>query len=274
MAAEPEAEELTFQEISHLNERKAQLKQSYNDYLAGHPEIRSILNDFMCATLLEKPDNVFQFAQNHFAGLAPPAIDEGPPLQPILVLTGPVAVGKATIAGRLKKALEAKGMLQEPKMTTCRKKGVDEVGDDFIFMSREEMTADVENGRFLHYETQNGALYGISYEALQEVVDSGKICLLTIPVRAFKTLRDSGRFDYKSVFFRPPSLEELARRMKNKGLNEEQVTNKTSSAEGELAFAKGKDNFDEVMVNAELKTVVSELQQVLVRESWYQSSLQ
>ena len=62
--------------------------------------------------------------------------------------------------------------------------------------------------------------------------------------------------------------------MKNKGLNEEQITNKTSSAEGELAFAKGKDNFDEVMVNAELKTVVSELQQVLVRESWYQSSLQ
>ena len=58
---------LTFEELSQLNERKLELKRQHNGYMEKHPEITRILADFMCAALLEKPDDVFSFAEAHFS---------------------------------------------------------------------------------------------------------------------------------------------------------------------------------------------------------------
>ena len=33
----------------------------------SHPEIRTILTDFTSSLLLEKPDNIYKFAQNYFS---------------------------------------------------------------------------------------------------------------------------------------------------------------------------------------------------------------
>lgn len=40
----------------------------HTEYLQKHPEIQRILNDFVSATLVEQPADVFDFARNHFAG--------------------------------------------------------------------------------------------------------------------------------------------------------------------------------------------------------------
>ena len=70
---------LSFQEISHLNDRKVSLKDSHFGYLQQHPELRSILADFTAAVLLEKPMKIFPFAAEHFAGLAQ-SPESGPPM--------------------------------------------------------------------------------------------------------------------------------------------------------------------------------------------------
>ncbi|KAH8077579.1 voltage-gated potassium channel [Aureococcus anophagefferens] len=83
---------LSFQEISHLNDRKVSLKDSHFGYLQQHPELRSILADFTAAALLEKPMKIFPFAAEHFAGLAQ-SPESGPPM-----LVG--AARRATRAGK------------------------------------------------------------------------------------------------------------------------------------------------------------------------------
>ncbi|CAN0465631.1 unnamed protein product, partial [Ectocarpus sp. 12 AP-2014] len=37
-------------------------------YLQEHPEVASLLNDFLRAVVEQKPEDIFAFARQHFAG--------------------------------------------------------------------------------------------------------------------------------------------------------------------------------------------------------------
>ena len=63
--------DLTCEEMSMLNERKDVLKAEHEQYVNGHPELKSLLSAFMSAVLMEKPANVLTFAHDHFAALVP-----------------------------------------------------------------------------------------------------------------------------------------------------------------------------------------------------------
>lgn len=54
---------------SLLARPQEELKKQHVEYLSAHPELRHLLNDFMSAVLMEKPTDVYAFAQSHFAGL-------------------------------------------------------------------------------------------------------------------------------------------------------------------------------------------------------------
>jgi hypothetical protein len=44
--------------LAYLSVRKDELIQSHTDYIASHPEIREVLNDFISSVLLHKPVSV------------------------------------------------------------------------------------------------------------------------------------------------------------------------------------------------------------------------
>ena len=62
MSQEDATAQLTFEELSALNDRKLEIKKKHNEYIDQHPEIKSMLNDFMSEVLLEKPADIFVFA--------------------------------------------------------------------------------------------------------------------------------------------------------------------------------------------------------------------
>lgn len=45
--------------LAYLSVRKDELIQSHTDYIASHPEIREVLNDFISSVLLHKPVSSF-----------------------------------------------------------------------------------------------------------------------------------------------------------------------------------------------------------------------
>jgi guanylate kinase len=98
-------QKLTFEEISKLNERKTELKKQHAQYLEEHPEIKNIFSDFRSATLVEKPDDVFAFAKQHFVSSLPTKLKKDPTkgYRPI-VFAGPAGVGKSTLIKMLLKA--------------------------------------------------------------------------------------------------------------------------------------------------------------------------
>ena len=53
--------------------REGALKDEHHAYLESHPEVQSILSDFISAALAEQPADVFEFARTHFARPPPAA---------------------------------------------------------------------------------------------------------------------------------------------------------------------------------------------------------
>ncbi len=70
---------------------KDEIKKEHVDYLGQHPEIRQLLNDFLSTVLLEKPEDVYKFAQDYFSFFHK---EKEPVMHKPLVISGPSGVGK------------------------------------------------------------------------------------------------------------------------------------------------------------------------------------
>ena len=94
-----------------------------------------------------------------------------------LVLVGPPGVGKKTLIRALQKNFP--GQLVDPVRHTARPINPDfEVdGEDGHFVSEERLEADISNGRLFAFGRTGAHLEGISFQAVDDVVASGKVRL-------------------------------------------------------------------------------------------------
>jgi len=58
---------LTYEDITRLHERQEEIKRANSQYLGEHPELKNLVADFTAAILMQKPDDVFKFARDHFS---------------------------------------------------------------------------------------------------------------------------------------------------------------------------------------------------------------
>jgi hypothetical protein len=52
--------------ISEFETRRGDVKVSFQKYMTSHPQVRSLLSDYLQMILLRKPDNVYQFTRDYF----------------------------------------------------------------------------------------------------------------------------------------------------------------------------------------------------------------
>lgn len=60
-------------------------------------------------------------------------------------------------------------------------------GQSYIFVSRPEMEQDIKAARYLEHGEYEGNLYGTKISSIQEVVTSGKMCVLDVNPQVRKT---------------------------------------------------------------------------------------
>ncbi|KAF4696480.1 hypothetical protein FOZ60_000170 [Perkinsus olseni] len=78
-------ESLNCEQRQVFQDREEELREGHEEFLRSHPELRQILNDFIAATLLHQPEDIFEFAKNYFLSFKTPtdttkggvATDEG-----------------------------------------------------------------------------------------------------------------------------------------------------------------------------------------------------
>lgn len=250
---------------------QTELKIGYSDYIAKNQEVKTILNDFMCATLLEKPDNIFEFARAHFSGIQAEFRPQDAGTLVPLVVTGPPGVGKKSLLTRLHKICPEQ--FEDPIAHTSREPNEvlgEKDGVDYYFVTDERITTDIENGKFFHYEPdENGAITGISYEAVDDVIARGRVPVLALPVSSFKLLVGSRHYPtLHKVFLRPHEVDALEARLRERGEDsEEQVTNKLYRAETDMEFSKTDGMFSRIIVNAVLDNALAELKEAVVE--WF-----
>ncbi|XP_015752796.1 PREDICTED: guanylate kinase-like isoform X2 [Acropora digitifera] len=174
-----------------------------------------------------------------------------------LVLCGPSGCGKSTLTNRLLKDHPSKFGFSISHTTRGPRPG--EVnGREYYFTDRASMQKSVDAGEFIEWAIYNGNMYGTSKKAIQDVMDSGKACVLDIDMQGVKKMKNSG-IDCYYIFVKTPSLEELEKRLRSRGTEtEESLSKRLEIAKKELAFAETPGNFNRVIINDDLDRAYNE----------------
>lgn len=171
-----------------------------------------------------------------------------------MVLAGPSGVGKGTVVRELIK--------QKPEVflsvsATTRKPRPEEVHDDhYLFLTEIEFQAEISNGNLLEHAQFAGSWYGTPRKPVEDKINSGKTVILEIDLQGARQVKKSMP-DAFLVFLKPPSIEELKRRLIDRGTeNSIELDTRLKVAIGEL---EAENEFDAVVINEDIQSAVSQL---------------
>ncbi len=176
----------------------------------------------------------------------------------LFVLSGPSGAGKGTVRKEVFRRVE--GLFFSISCTTRSPRPGEVDGVDYRFISREDFVRRIEAGEFLEWAEVHGNLYGTLWSDVENTLSSGRDVVLEIDVKgAFQVMKRCK--DTVSIFLAPPSTEELERRLKNRGSEDEvTIALRLKNALSEMAEA---DKYDHLVVNDDLEHAVEDLERIV-----------
>ncbi|MDO5484184.1 MAG: guanylate kinase [Desulfovibrionaceae bacterium] len=174
-----------------------------------------------------------------------------------LVLSAPSGAGKTTLIKRLLEEFPHFGYSVSCTTRAPRPGEVD--GKDYIFLQREEFERLRAEKHFAEWAEVHGNLYGTPLAPTRAMLQQGKDVLFDIDVQGAAQLKlslEEARF----VFILPPSLEELERRLRSRGQDDEAtIERRLGNARQEMQEARW---YDALVVNDDLDTAYDALRAV------------
>ncbi|QBG49303.1 guanylate kinase [Verrucomicrobia bacterium S94] len=197
----------------------------------------------------------------------PPAVRTSRPL--LIVVSAPSGCGKSTLCDRLVE--EFPKIVYSVSCTTRAPRGEEQDGVEYYFLSKKEFKERIKNGEFLEWAKVHGNYYGTLEDTVLYSMEEGKHILLDIDVQGASQLRESlAKLDprhpirrgFTDIFISPPSMEELEKRLRGRGTDEEKVIQKRlAAAEGEMAYAK---HYTHQIINDDLETAYDDLKSLVL----------
>lgn len=173
----------------------------------------------------------------------------------LLVLAGPTAVGKGTVAAEIRRTHPEVWL--SVSATTRRPRPGEEHGVHYWFVSDEEFDAMVAADQLLEWAVvHKAARYGTPRGPVEEALAAGRPAMLEIDLqgaRQVRTTMPGALF----AFLKPPSWDELVRRLVGRGTEDaEERERRLATAREELA---AEEEFDVTVVNHEVHEAAEQL---------------
>lgn len=178
----------------------------------------------------------------------------------LIIFSAPSGSGKTTIVRELLKRIP---QLEFSISATSRApRGAERNGVDYYFLSPHDFRQAVDEQRFVEWEeVYAGTCYGTLRSELDRIWGKGNTILFDVDVLGGINLKRIFGTDACSVFIMPPSVEELERRLNNRGTDSaEVIAKRVAKAEFELTKAP---EFDHVVVNDTLEKAVAEVEAIV-----------
>jgi guanylate kinase len=175
----------------------------------------------------------------------------------LIVISGPSGTGKGTICRAL---CEDKDLWISVSATTREPRAGENEGVNYFFLSRQEFLDKIENDDFFEYAEVYGNYYGTPKWKALEAIYSGKDVLLEIDIQGALKVKQQypeGVF----IFLLPPSMEELKKRIENRGT--ETLMRRFKSAYHEMNYVS---KYNYAVVNDTVENAVDKIKAILTAE--------
>ncbi|WP_435768528.1 guanylate kinase [Nocardioides sp. SYSU DS0651] len=181
----------------------------------------------------------------------------------LVVLAGPTAVGKGTVAAEMRARHPEVWMSVSATTRSPRPGEVD--GVHYHFVDDAAFDRMVADGELLEWAVVHGVhRYGTPRGPVEEALAAGRPALLEIDLQGARQVRETMP-EALFVFLKPPSWEELVRRLVGRGTESEaERERRLETARRELA---AEPEFDVTIVNREVHAAVEELVALMVDPS-------
>ena len=187
----------------------------------------------------------------------------------LIILSGPSGSGKGTIIKSLLAARE--DTVLSVSMTTRAPRPGEVEGKHYFFRTREEFEQTIEQDGFLEYAEYNGNYYGTPEAPIRRWLSEGKNVILEIEVQGAEKVMNH-RSDLVSIFITIPSIEELERRLRDRGTEtEEKIRGRMSTAQWELSRAF---RYRYVVLNDEVERAIARINTIIDAESMRYSRME
>jgi guanylate kinase len=180
---------------------------------------------------------------------------------PVVVLSGPSAVGKSTVVRCLRERVPE---LHFSVSVTTRPPRPSEVdGVDYTFVSAERFQQLIDDGALLEWADIHGGLHrsGTPAQPIRDATRAGHPVLIEVDLAGARAVKKAMP-EAVTVFLAPPSWEVLESRLTGRGTEPPDVmARRLQTARTEMA---AQSDFDRVVVNSRLESACAELVSLLV----------
>lgn len=176
----------------------------------------------------------------------------------LFVVSAPSGAGKSTLTQAI--------VTKHPQVklsiscTTRRRRGDEQDGREYHFLSETEFFRRIESGDFLEWAQVHGHYYGTSRQFVQNMLDQGQRVIFDIDVQGAAKLKEHYP-DAVLIFVAPPSRAELERRLRERKTDDpKEIAKRLGNAAGEIYQAR---QYDYIVINDRLDTATAQLESVV-----------
>ncbi|MDP3680736.1 MAG: guanylate kinase [Flavobacterium sp.] len=179
----------------------------------------------------------------------------------LIVFSAPSGSGKTTIVRHL---LSKEDLNLEFSISAASRapRGEEVNGKDYYFMSTEEFKKHIKNEDFLEWEeVYRDNFYGTLKSEVERIWAKGKNVIFDIDVSGGLRIKHKFPEETLAVFVKPPSVDELKRRLKERSTeSDDKINMRIAKASVELATAP---QFDVIIKNYDLDIALEEAYQLV-----------
>jgi len=179
----------------------------------------------------------------------------------LFIITGPSEVCKGTILEKF--FHNNKNIIYSISETTRKPRPGEVNGVNYFFVTKEEFEASIQNDEFLEWAKYSDNYYGTKKKFVLKALSQGADVLLEIETQGAKKIMEKFP-DCITIFFTPPNLDELEKRLRGrKTEDEESIQKRLQRVREELKLAP---HYKYAIVNDKVEDALEKLQKVYENE--------